>query len=116
MIQFVCENCAAIKKPNEVWIAGHAAEAVGAVSARREITIQSSWNHTTIFHPFAVHFCSIQCKDEFMARLFTPDASAIDVEEHVPIVPAEVAVETVMRGARVVTIKARKGRRSKRAA
>jgi hypothetical protein len=41
MIQFVCDNCSAVKQPDEVWIAGQAAEVVGAVSARREVTIQS---------------------------------------------------------------------------
>ncbi len=41
MIDFVCDTCSAVKKPEEAWIVGHAAEAVGVVSARREVTIQS---------------------------------------------------------------------------
>ena len=87
MIQFLCENCSAVKQPDEVWIAGLAAEAVGAVSARREVTIQSAWNRTTALHPLAVHFCSVQCKDEYMARLFAPEApvQGVVVEQTEPI-------------------------------
>jgi hypothetical protein len=36
MIEFVCDTCSAVKEPEEAWIVGLAAEAVGAVSARRE--------------------------------------------------------------------------------
>ena len=79
MIQFVCDNCSAMKDPGEVWIAGLAAEAVGAVSGRREITIQSAWTRTTALHPLSVHFCSTQCKDEYMARLFAPEAPVKEV-------------------------------------
>jgi len=114
MIQFVCDNCSATKEPGEVWIAGLAAEAVGAVSARREVTIQSAWTRTTALHPLSVHFCSTQCKDEYMARLFAPEAP---VEEVVASesVPAEVVVErTIPKHERVVT-KAKTTRR-KRAA
>jgi len=41
------DNCSAIKQPEEVWIVGQAAEAVGVVSARRAITIQSVWDRTS---------------------------------------------------------------------
>ena len=64
MIQYVCDTCSAIKQPDEVWIVGIAAEAVGAVSARREVNIQSAWSRTTAVNPLAVHFCSTQCKEE----------------------------------------------------
>jgi len=114
MIQFVCDTCSAVKESGEVWIAGLAAEAVGAVSARREVNIQSAWNRTAALHPLAVHFCSTQCKDEYMARLFAPE---VPVEEVLvqESAPAEVVVErTVPQRERVVT-KAKTTRR-KRAA
>src|SRR5438552_4928144 len=41
-------------------------------SARQEVTIQSDWDRTTAVHPLAIHFCSMECKDEYMARLFAP--------------------------------------------
>src|ERR1041385_2581870 len=86
------------------WVVGLAAEAVGAVSARREVNIQSRWTREAALHPLAVHFCSIQCKDEYMARLFgTEPVEEVVIES---TVPAEVVVErtnptTVVRKTRV---------------
>ena len=79
MIQFVCDTCGAIKQACEAWIVGHASETVGAVSARREVAIESIWNRTTTLHPLAVHFCSVQCKDEYMDRLFVAHSRAREV-------------------------------------
>jgi len=42
-------------------------------SARQEVTIQSDWDRTTAVHPLAIDFCSMECKDEYMARLFAPE-------------------------------------------
>jgi hypothetical protein len=105
MIQYLCETCSAVKGPEEVWIVGLAAEAVGITSARREINIQSVWSRPTAVHPLAVHFCSTQCKDEYMARLFAPESS---VEE----VTLERAVPDEVETQRVVT-KTRRVRRPK---
>lgn len=95
MIQYVCDTCSAVKKPQEPWIVGLAAEAVGATSARREVTIQSAWDRQIAVHPLAVHFCSIQCKDDYMARLFAPEAS-VQLDGHNRIAsefPARVTME-----------------------
>jgi hypothetical protein len=111
MIQYVCDTCSAVKRPEEVWMVGLAAEAVGAVSARREMNLQSAWNRRTALHPLAVHFCSLECKDDYMARLFAPEA----LEEAVTVdtmVPAEVIIERVV----PETKKMRKAHRGKRAA
>lgn len=114
MIQYVCETCSAVKEPEEAWILGVAAEAVGAISARREVNIQSAWNRTTAVHPLAVHFCSVQCKDDYMARLFAPEAvEEVTVER---ARPAEVVIERVVPETKRVVTKARKTRRAKRAA
>jgi|SRR6185437_257097 len=115
MIQFVCDNCSAIKRPEEEWIVGHAAEQVGAVSARREIAIQSAWDRANTLHPLAVHFCSVQCKDEYMSRLFDTD---IPVEEVLVerSVPTQVVVERLGPGRKAVVTKTRKAHRRKRAA
>src|SRR5207245_10132864 len=78
MIQFVCDSCSAVKEPSETWIVGTAAEAVGLTAARREVTIQSDWDRAIAVHPFAVHFCSIKCKDSYMAELFAPDSAATE--------------------------------------
>lgn len=98
MIQYLCDTCSAVKQPQEPWIVGLAAEAVGATSARREVTLQSVWDRQTAVHPLAVHFCSIQCKDDYMARLFAPEASA-ELDGHNGIArefPSEAIIERAM--------------------
>src|SRR5256712_415607 len=92
MIQFVCDSCGRVKESSETWIVGTAAEAVGVTAARREATIQSAWDRAIAVHPFAVHFCSIKCKDSYMAELFAPDSAA---EERIVerTAPAEILVE-----------------------
>ena len=79
MIQFVCDGCSVIKEPSEVWIVGLAAESAGVTAVRRGVTIQSAWDRPTAIHPLAVHFCSVECKDNYMAQLFAPDATAEQV-------------------------------------
>src|SRR5207245_9535880 len=76
MIQFVCDSCGRVKESSETWIVGTAAEAVGVTAARREVTIESAWDRAIAVHPFAVHFCSITCKDSYMAELFARDSAA----------------------------------------
>jgi hypothetical protein len=115
MIQYVCDTCSAIKQPEEAWIVGVAAEAVGAISARREVNIQSGWNRTTAVHQLAVHFCSVQCKDDYMARLFAPEAP-MEEKTVERMVPAEVTIERVVPERTRVVTKTRKTRRVKRAA
>jgi hypothetical protein len=102
MIQFLCDWCSGVKQPEETWILGHAAEAVGVTSARREVTLLSGWDWQRAVHPLAVHFCSLECKEKYMAELFGPEVKTEEavVERTVPagvVVerrgPAEVVVE-----------------------
>jgi hypothetical protein len=112
MIQFACDTCSALKQPDEAWIVGLAAEAVGAVSARREVNIQSRWTREGALHPLAVHFCSIQCKDEYMTKLFgSAPVEEIVVESTVPA-PAQVVVEREIPTAEVVVTKTRSRRKA----
>ena len=115
MIQYVCETCSAVKGPDEAWLLGLAAEAVGVTSTRREVTIQSDWESTTAVHPLAVHFYSIECKDEYMARLFAPEGPVkeVVVERAAPI---EVVVERVVPAKKRAATKGRKVRHQKRTA
>ena len=70
MIQFSCDSCLAVKAPDEIWILGLAAEAVGFTAARREVNILSSWDYANAVHPLAVHFCSESCKENYIDKLF----------------------------------------------
>ncbi|MEY2413056.1 MAG: hypothetical protein QOD84_1662 [Acidobacteriaceae bacterium] len=84
MIQFVCDSCTAVKEPSEAWIVGTAGESVGAVSARREVTILSSWDGTNALHSLAVHFCSAQCRDKYKDRVFGSNSGSALADEIQP--------------------------------
>ena len=73
MILFGCDWCNVTKQPEETWLLGLAAESIGVTAARREITILSAWDDAQACHPLAVHFCSVQHKDNYMAALFETD-------------------------------------------
>jgi hypothetical protein len=76
MIAFICDTCGRMKKPEQDWILGLAAENLGAVSARREVNILSRWADPQAVHPLAVHFCSERCKDKYMKKLFDYESVA----------------------------------------
>ena|SRR5437660_2092618 len=75
MIRLVCDTCAAEKRVTDVWLLGLAAESLGRTQSRRELTLLPAWDNTQALHPLAVHFCSIQCKDEYLTALFGEDAA-----------------------------------------
>lgn len=108
MIQFICDSCGTVKAPNELWVLGLAAEAVGITAARREVTILSGWARENAVHPLAVHFCSEECKDSYMNKLFAePARTEVEVEE----------IVTTAKPRRVRrTVTAIKSRRKKKAA
>ena len=81
MLQFVCDSCSVVKDPDDVWILGLAAEAVGVTAARREVNLLSGWDRDSAVHPLAVHFCSVECKDRYMQALFGRDSGDELVEE-----------------------------------
>ena len=75
MIAFSCDTCGKRKRPEQDWILGMAAESLGAVSARREVNILSTWAEAQAVHPLAVHFCSERCKERYMKKLFSYSAA-----------------------------------------
>jgi hypothetical protein len=114
MIQYACDWCSRVKRPEQVWILGQAAEARGVTSARREVTILTAWDRELAVHPLAVHFCSLACKDKYMAHIFSPEATT---ETALGSVPGEQVVERIRPRKKVVTrTKARKSRPHRRAA
>ena len=95
MIQFLCDWCSRVKGPDETWILGQAAEALGVTSARREVTILSAWDRSRAVDALGVHFCSLACKDKYLAQLFSPWVATdkIAVER---AVPAEIVLEHIV--------------------
>ena len=75
MVRFQCESCGRLKGDGEVWILGFAAENIGVTSARREISIATSWDRPRAVETLAVHFCCDQCRAVYMNALFgeSPD-------------------------------------------
>ncbi|HET9182140.1 MAG TPA: hypothetical protein VFP59_08405 [Candidatus Angelobacter sp.] len=70
MVRFQCDTCGRMKEADEAWILGFAAENIGVTSARRELSISASWDRPRAVEPLAVHFCSDQCRAEYMNALF----------------------------------------------
>lgn len=90
MLQFFCDYCRNAKQLEEVWINGIAAENIGTHAARRDVIIDPAWRYERAVQPFAVHFCSVECKNSFLAELFQAPPSVLEVER-VEVLPAAVA-------------------------
>jgi len=93
MLQFVCDYCENVKLRDEVWITGVAAENVGTQAARREVIIDPVWRRERAVLPFAVHFCSLECKDSYLTELFNKPAALLEVET-LEVKPGARAVRT----------------------
>jgi hypothetical protein len=59
-------------------------------AASREITILSTWDEKSACHPLAVHFCSVEHKDNYMAALFDsePLPGEIVIEQETTVAPS----------------------------
>jgi len=78
MVRFQCESCGRLKGDGEVWILGFAAQNIGVTSARREISIASSWDRPRAVESLAVHFCSDECRAVYMSALFGDSPETLD--------------------------------------
>src|SRR5512133_520748 len=116
MLRYACDWCERLKEADEVWILGFAAENRGVTASRREVTVLNEWDRERAVNPFAVHFCSIEHKDNYMAALFdTVPVDEVEVRKVVPVVE-EVEVRRTVPGKRVVTTQKRKTPSSRRRA
>jgi endogenous inhibitor of DNA gyrase (YacG/DUF329 family) len=77
MIRYQCEVCDRLKRPEEAWILGFAAERLGVTEARREIAVVGKWDDNRAIRPFAVHFCSEQCKQVYIDKMFGEAAQPV---------------------------------------
>src|ERR1700739_1025018 len=101
MIRFQCESCGRLKGDGEDWILGFAAENIGVTSARREISIASSWDHPRAVDALAVHFCSDECRGTYMSAVFggspeTLDGSATSTKRRIKRLVPGAVVDTVV--------------------
>ena len=114
MLQFACDFCGKVKGVSDKWLLGVAAETVSPTSAHRTISMAAAWDEDRAVDPLAVHFCSVRCKDKYIAKLFDrePDGELVE-EETVELQPgshASAARKTVRRSSQA------RGRKKKRAA
>ena len=107
MIHFACDSCRRVKSSNQIWLLGLAAETVGVVATRREVTILPIWDRDQAVHRLAVHFCSEECKDKYVAKLFGQENSRTE--------RARRSVRKRLSGATTMRRK-KNGRRGKKAA
>lgn len=101
MVRFQCESCGRMKGEGEVWILGFAAENIGVTSARREISIASSWDRPRAVESLAVHFCSDECRATYMTALFgdspeTLGGTATSTKRRIKRVVPGAVVDTVV--------------------
>lgn len=106
MVRFQCESCGRLKGDGEIWILGFAAENIGVTSARREISIASSWDRPRAAEPLAVHFCSDECRSAYMSALFGDSPETLDGAA----TSARRRIKRIVPGAVVDTVISEKGR------
>jgi hypothetical protein len=106
MLRYECDNCHRFKNNDEAWILGFAAERIGAVSARREITIANSWDEDRAVNLLAVHFCSDECRAEYMQAMFGDDSAPVIRE--LELVPQKERVVTKLPAKRSTVVEKKK--------
>lgn len=70
MVRFECDGCGKLKNTTDDWIMGFAAENIGVTAARREVTIADHWDDRSAREWLAVHFCSDDCRADYMGKIF----------------------------------------------
>lgn len=83
MLQFVCDTCGSVKQAGEPWLLGFAVERLATSAISRDISFAPAWDENKAVQWFAVHFCSADCKDTYVAKLFGEAAPRTVVAETV---------------------------------
>lgn len=109
MVRFQCDSCGRLRESSESWILGFAAENIGVTSARREISIASSWDRPRAVETLAVHFCSDQCRAEYVTALFGDNPDTLQGNATI----TRRRMKRVMPGGVVDTVVAEKARPAK---
>lgn len=70
MVEVICDNCGAIKKPDREWILGYNWQSRSRLSgaARRLIRFFDRWYDRRATDPAAFHLCSPECKEEYARK------------------------------------------------
>lgn len=75
MVEIKCDNCDAVKQPNietrrsgEEWIIGWDLLSESANAVQHSIRFLDHWDDRRVAEFGAVHFCSLDCRDEYVSR------------------------------------------------
>ena len=71
MVKITCDICRAVKPTNErlrdkEWVLGYDIESKSERSLQRAIRFLDRWDDRRIMDLGAIHFCSVECKEEYL--------------------------------------------------
>ncbi len=75
LLKYSCDWCNRVKKRDEGWILGFAAERRGARSSQLELQVLSRWSDYAAQDPLAVHFCSVSHQRKYFESLLGTTAA-----------------------------------------
>jgi hypothetical protein len=67
MVKVICDKCGVERQRGEEWVLGYDIESVSPSGVRRAITFLDRWDPRRIDELGTIHFCSLQCKNEYLA-------------------------------------------------
>lgn len=73
MVTIKCDSCGAIKpndltRPGREWILGYDLEIESPYRLQRSVRFLDRWDDRRVLELGAIHFCSEDCKEEYIAR------------------------------------------------
>ena len=68
MVKVICDTCDVERNSGEEWVLGYDIESVSPNGVRRAITFLDRWDSRRMDELGAIHFCSLECKDKYLAR------------------------------------------------
>ncbi|GAC1652829.1 MAG: hypothetical protein NVS9B15_13410 [Acidobacteriaceae bacterium] len=68
MINVICDSCDVKRKAGEEWVLGYDIESVSPNGVRRAITFLDRWDPRRMDELGAIHFCSLECKSDYLKK------------------------------------------------
>jgi hypothetical protein len=69
MIRIICDTCGVVKNPRQQeWILGYDLRVDTPQTVSRSISFFDRWDDSRILQRGAIHFCSLECKQAYIAE------------------------------------------------
>ena len=70
MVQIICDTCEAVRDQDErePWILGYDIETRSTSGVSRSVRFLDRWDERRLTEIGAIHFCSVECKDKYLAK------------------------------------------------